>query len=277
MKQIISITFFTILAFNISAQKFYLGVNAGYSFATNAGQANVYDTEETREAVIYEKVKGGLGSGTNVGLRLGYNFNKYIAFELGANYLFGRAVTFEVNNNSYSPMSYDRNTFSNTAKMMQLMPQLVFQAPLSEKLMPYVKFGCVLGLGTKIKEELSNENLGAFTGLILIESKKKTEGNITTGITTTLGANYKIAAKIALFAELHSLSLNYEPETVSYTSYKINGIEQIDNFNTRYKTTIYLDKITETGSIDNEKPNQEIAISIPFSNVSFNIGLRLDL
>ena len=26
-----------------------------------------------------------------------------------------------------------------------------------------------------------------------------------------------------------------------------------------------------------EKPNQEIAISIPFSNVSFNIGLRLDL
>ncbi|MFT5834940.1 MAG: hypothetical protein ACI97N_002584, partial [Cognaticolwellia sp.] len=101
--------------------------------------------------------------------------------------------------------------------------------------------------------------------------------NIATGLNATLGANYLLNEKFALYSELQLLNMAYSPQKTSLTSFVVNGNDQFEDLNTYQKETIYLDKVEYQDAIDTEKPLERLRLSLPMSNVRFNVGLRIDL
>jgi hypothetical protein len=275
MKQILSITFFTILAFNLSAQKFYLGVHAGYGFSTSAGQAAGFDVEETTDKIVYERVQGGTGEGSNIGLRFGYNVSKNIGFELGTSYLFGRTLT--TTSTASVPNQEFNGTASTTVTMLQLSPEIVFRSTLKGKIVPYAKFGLLLGFNTLSEIDFTINQDMSFSSLIT-SGRLERKSDFDIGITSSLGANFFIAKQILLFAELNAINLSYQPESMSRTSYIVDGENELSSFPTYENETVYLDRIEYNPNepIDLNKPKEELSVSVPLSNIRFNLGLRVN-
>lgn len=281
IKLIFLSVFFTTITVALSAQNLYFGVQTGYGFATNAGQANLFNIEDRSGNSTYEATKGGYGDGVNVAAKVGFHLNKNISFELGANYLSGRTLTHEYGY-SYSnggTQVTESNIYSYNSRMLQLSPQLVFNAQNESKLTPYAKVGIAFGLLTNIKNKTEVTNTGGFAGTIKTEYEQTTEGNIPIGLNAALGANYALNEKMSLYTELCLLNMSYAPKMTTMTSYVVNDDDVFDNLSTSQKETIYLDmvEIDYNTQQDLEKPQEGLKVFIPFSNVSFNIGLRIDL
>lgn len=278
--QILFIVFFTVLAFNLSAQKFYVGVQTGYGFSTSAGQANLYNSVVYPENEMSEILKGGYGEGLNIAVKVGRKINKNVDFEFGIDYLFGRELTTtasSASNLGTTAQFTNDQTFTRSANGLLLSPQLVFNAPTDSKLIPYAKIGATFGCFINITDEIEEVAIGGVVGVVTTEMTQKSKGNIATGLNAALGANYLLNEKFALYAEFQLLNMAYSPQKTSLTSFVINGNDQFDDLDTYQKETIYLDKVEYQGVIDIEKPLETLRLSLPMSNVSFNFGVRMDL
>jgi hypothetical protein len=277
--QILSFAFFTVLTINLSAQKLYVGVQAGYGFATSAGQANLYNSEVYPESGSYEILKGGYGEGLNVAVKVGRKINENIDFEFGIGYLFGRELTTtasSASNLGTTAQFTDDQIFTRSANGLLLSPQLVFNAPTDSKLILYAKIGATFGCFINVTDEIEEVAIGGVVGVVTTEITQKSKGNIATGLNAALGANYLLNEQFVLYAELQLLNMAYSPQKTSITSFVVNGNDQFDNLNTYQKETIYLDKIEYQDVIDTEKPLEKLRVSLPMSQVSFNFGVRMD-
>ena len=96
MKQILLI-FLLLSSITLSAQQFYVDVQLGNGFATNAGQANLTDISIIDTVSTYEIIAGGFGEGLYFSSNIGYTWTSYLSFELGLSYLSGRTITQEQN------------------------------------------------------------------------------------------------------------------------------------------------------------------------------------
>jgi hypothetical protein len=278
--QILSITFFTISSINLSAQNFYFGMQTGYGFATSAGESNLYNSAVSPENEIYEILEGGYGEGLNIAIKVGRKINENVDFELGIGYLFGRELTTTasfVSNLGTTAQFTDDQIFTRYVNGLLLSPQLVFNAPTDSKLIPYAKIGATFGCFMNVSDEIENTAIGGIAGVVTTKMTQKSKGNIATGLNATLGANYLLNEKFALYSELQLLNMAYSPQKTSLTSFVVNGNDQFEDLNTYQKETIYLDKVEYQDAIDTEKPLERLRLSLPMSNVRFNVGLRIDL
>ncbi len=281
MKQILSIAFFTILAFNLSAQKFYLGFQTSYGLATSTGQANLRNVESINETSTYKTIRGGLGEGLTIGTKAGYRFHKYLNIELSAAYLFGRELSAKEYSEFSNGMELITSEYIKTyqAQSLQISPQLVFKIPTNSKINPYAKIGLTFGCFTKINSYESNSNTGGFVGNYKREYSYITKGNISTGVNTALGANYSLNDKIALYFEFQLLNMSYAPKTILTTKYLINNTDYFDNLSMSEKEKIYVNEIIRNDNIviDPDEPGEKLRVLFPFSNLSLNVGLNISL
>ena len=229
-------------------------------------------------------VKVNLGKGLNFGASFGYMFNDNFGAELGFNYLMGGKTSFtETYRDELDPNNVMETSFTGEiyATQFRINPMLVVSTDFMS-LVPYAKFGVMIGIGTKINESYTDET----TPDVSMVQKFDSKGGIAFGVNAVIGALYKFNKKTGLFLELSSTAMSYSPNTRTINEYTItttvgqsvttvNGLED-EAFPTRARVTDYVDSISETSTspIDPTLSTLALKIKYPFSTLAFNLGVR---
>lgn len=271
-KQLSFLAFFTFLSFTGFSQQFYLGVQTGYSFATNSGQLSLTNIKATDNTYSEELVRGGFGQGLNTALTLGYAFNDNIGFEIGGSYAFSGGIDTEYDESS-DFYTYEGKA-NMKASMFQLSPRLVFNLNSESKLNPYMKIGATLGLGSKITmtgEEVFRSDFDSD----MVEFTIVQNGGMALGFNAALGANYGLTENISIFAEASFLSLSYAPTDREITQYEYNGVDELKELDKSDRETIFVDKLGTSSNTNDNEPSEELKVYQPFSNLGLSIGLKV--
>jgi hypothetical protein len=285
-----------ILASTLGAfsQGFYGGIQTGFA----RGQATA-SSEQNNDDLNFAAIR--YGSGLNFGGMLGYNFNENVGFELGFSYLLGSKSTLtDESSGSYSydgitDFDYsDKETFIYKSRMFRLCPTLVMRSS-KQGIAPYVKFGAVIGLGSKITQDYEStgtEDQTYFFDLLSSESTDETTteqytGGISLGITSSLGINIPLSEKLSLFSELSFIGLNWAPEQKEVTSYEYNSeyTNYFDGFSDDYSVdlsdlddyqvyTNYVESIDTSDEFDENDPSEAIKQFKLFNSIGINVGLN---
>ena len=254
------------------AQGAYLNINSGY--ATSMSTQNLSGFENSTfefylnsYSLKHEQIFFSFGKGLNFGADFGYMFNKNLGAEIGVSYLIG--------GNTISTLTQPNNSTEITvsSKMLRINPSLVITSSF-EKINPYAKFGLILGSGYVILS--SNQEI---SGQQSNSESIKLSGGIAIGLTSGIGALYKINDKLSFFGELNMINLSYGPTKGIKTDFRIDGVDMLPSLPTRQKETEYLDSFTETSSNSNpqdSEPSKKLKQKLPFGSFGLNLGLRVN-
>lgn len=273
---------FVILTFyslSMSAQDFYVNLQTGYGFATEAGQANYTNITYDNNLETKEIIAGGFGEGIYIKSSIGYQHNNLISLELGVNYLFGRTITVEEENIDFLPSSglLEERTYSRNIQGFIFSPQLVVTLPNESNLKPYIKTGAAIGVlrGNFQQDLYSNNGFEDYT----TDVEYLLNGGTPFGFTATLGTQYLISENLSFLADFSLLNMSYRPYRNTITQYIENDVDAIDNLSTRQREVVYNNKIETDSNVppNNDEPRRALPISLPMSNVTFNVGLQLRL
>ncbi len=257
------------------AQGAYLNINSGY--ATSMSSQNLsgfenstYEFYSNSYSLKHEQIIFSFGKGLNFGADFGYMFNKNLGAEIGVSYLIG--------GNTISTLTQPNNSTEITvsSKMLRINPSLVITSGF-EKINPYAKFGLILGSGYVILS--SNQEISGFSGQQSNSESIKLSGGIAIGLTSGIGALYKINDKLSFFGELNMINLSYGPTKGIKTDFRIDGVDMLPSLTTRQKETEYLDSFTETSSNSNpqdSEPSKKLKQKLPFGSFGLNLGLRVN-
>ena len=257
------------------AQGAYLNINSGY--ATSMSSQNLSGFENSTfefysnsYSLKHEQIIFSFGKGLNFGADFGYMFNKNLGAEIGVSYLIG--------GNTISTLTQPNNSTEITvsSKMLRINPSLVITSGF-EKINPYAKFGLILGSGYVILS--SNQEISGFSGQQSNSESIKLSGAIAIGLTSGIGALYKINDKLSFFGELNMINLSYAPTKGIKTDFRIDGVDMLPSLPTRQKETEYLDSFTVTSSNSNpqdSEPSKELKQKLPFGSFGLNLGLRVN-
>lgn len=239
---------------------FYVSVQGGYNLPI-AGQTLMVDEDFTGASDSYDDVMGTFGKGANFGVGLGYMLTPNLGAELGFNYLLGAEYT------ATSRSSLANVTQKMRGNMVQISPSVVLRTNQSGPLNHYVKAGLLIGVGSKVTEEWN-----ATSGTNYAFSKEEYTGNASLGFTGAVGLDYAVNNRISLFGEIKGNALTYKPKESEYVQASINGVDQLPNMTTRDRYTVYLDSYVDDGTAN--EADQQSRISMPFSSIGVNVGLR---
>ena len=261
------------------AQGAYLNINSGY--ATSMSSQNLSGFENSTfefysnsYSMKSEQINFSFGKGLNFGADFGYMFNKNFGLELDFSYLIG--------GNSIATRTEKGTNYTNiynhslSSKMLRINPSLVINSGF-EKINPYAKFGLILGSGYVILS--SNQEISGFSGQQSNSESIKLSGGIAIGLTSGIGALYKINDKLSFFGELNMINLSYGPTKGIKTDFRIDGVDMLPSLTTRQKETEYLDSFTETSSNSNpqdSEPSKKLKQKLPFGSFGLNLGLRVN-
>ncbi len=239
---------------------FYVSVQGGYNFPI-AGQTLMVDEDFTGTADSYDDVMGTFGRGANFGIGLGYMVTPNLGAELGLNYLLGSEYS------STSRSSFANVTQTMRGNMFQLSPSVVLRTNQNGPLNHYVKAGLLIGVGSKVTEEWN-----ATSGTNYASSTEEYTGNASLGFTGALGLDYAVNSRISVFGEVKGNALTYKPKESEVVQANINGVDQLPSLTTRDRYTVYLDSYVDDGTVN--EADQQSRISMPFSSIGVNVGLR---
>lgn len=263
----------------VHAQEYYFGVQLGSGFATNAGQANLTDIDLTDTLETYEIKAGGFGEGLYINGHVGYQQTDFLAFELGVNYLHGKTITNEENTFTTAVLGgyLSESVISQNIRTLMLSPKIVFMVPNESGLTAYAKIGMTVGAFVRGNYIQNTTSTGGIAGQINHKIERVLKGGVPIGFTSSLGANYQIDEHISLLAALNLLNMAYRPYTNTVNSYIINEEELVETLTVRQRNITYSNKIEVNNIIDNQQPQQQLAVSLPLSNISFQVGLQVRL
>ena len=273
MKYLTSIIFI-FYSFTLSAQDFYINLQTGYGFATEAGQINYYLFDYSFEGITGEIVKDGLGEGVYLRGTFGYNYNDFISFDFGFNYLQGRTLIYSHKNDWFLFNGNDEyHSFQNINALI-FSPQLLVRIPTKFKIKPYAKVG--IAVSPFIESNLQEYTLDILTEQKSLRTERTMEGGTPLGFTTALGLNYDISDKIALLIDCNLLNMSYRPYKETITKFMVGNENLVNSLSLFERETIYVRTI-EDYTIDENLPKKKLPISLPMSNISLNLGLQFNL
>lgn len=202
------------------------------------------------------------GKGTNVGINIGYMFNRNVGVELGADYLLGGKNNFKIKEED------DISETSVHAKMIQLRPTMRIAAG-KDKINPYAKVGLVIGVGGSIDSELEITDGTDKTSVILVKDQ-----GIAFGFTGAGGVDFSINEKMSIFSEISFTGLSFNPKKGKITKAEFNGEDQLPNIDVRQKEYDYV-KSADISAGDADTPQQLPKTSQNFNSMGINIGLKI--
>jgi hypothetical protein len=277
MKKVILLALVLSSSVGVFAQGFYGGFQTGFARGQASNGVESDDSEDSFAAIRH-------GSGLNLGGIIGYKVNDNIALELGLNYLLGSNSMLSSSFEGISPLDGSivdyKETYTYKSSMMRICPTMVVSMA-KEGITPYVKFGAVIGVGSKIKEivdskQVSFADFGAYE-----ETENYTaeySGGVSLGVTSSLGIKFPISEKLSFFSELNFIGLNWAPQRSEVTSYKyeIDGIEVADlsDLDDYSIYTNYVESIDTDDEIDVDDPSEAIKEFILFNSLGINVGLN---
>ncbi len=230
----------------VKGQGFYTGVNIGYGFAAGSQVIGVDQTATTEE-----NVKGSYGQGLNFGVNLIYMFSENLGAELGFGMLMGKEFTITDNSSSTTT-----GTTKMKGSMIRVMPGLRVSAGDDAAISPFARFGLVVGVGGKIKEEATWTGSG-FSGIYEYEAS---EGS-SMGWYGAFGAAFELSEKMRLTAELITINQTFAPKKYE---------------NTANSDGSALDPaITLDDNVSSSATNTWLKHYLPFGSTGLNVGVLI--
>ncbi|MFZ4521165.1 MAG: outer membrane beta-barrel protein [Bacteroidales bacterium] len=280
----------------VNAQKIYVRLGAGggiglkqygslvipddyytTKYAGDHTHATWADITTTDKAQNVEMKSMGLGGGFNVNLDLGYMLSKYIGIELGVNEYIGLSNKVHYSE-THSTSNYSSTTDNKLSGMMlQVVPAIVITAGL-ETLNPYARLGMIIGVMPSVTEK--NSSTSTYTSPALkatssSESVMKMSGGVALGFTAAAGAEYQLGEKLGLFAELVYNGITYSPSKGKYKTYTLDGDDILSGATTRDKEWTYEKKFDSKEVTPYDSPSILPKMTLEFSNVELNIGVKV--
>ncbi len=255
-----------------STKGFYVKIGGGYAFGTGktSGSANdlmpAYNTNtvnnseyQSRFGTVNTDIKSNtttktdakfsLGEGVNMGLGIGYMFNRYIGAELNADYLLGISNTVETKNSTRSyrdvavSSGYNKSTHTvtetsnsnattNSMKRsgFSLTPAIKLMAPVSDRFSIYSRVGIVIPLSDKMVYESENHSSSFYSNKVN-NSRTSTYSNgsenkkmefssyFKLGYTAALGVNFSLGKHFDVFGEINTVSTSFEAKKSTITEW----------------------------------------------------------
>lgn len=250
------------------AQRAYVNINVGYGFrmsSQNLHFFNFYNSTSGNIINTNEQVNVSLGKGLNIGGTFGYMINKNIGTELGVSYLIGgksKAKVADLDGTSDYTLS---------SKMLRINPTIVIASGF-EKINPYAKFGLIIGSGSIMYKEIYNN---AGVGIM----KMKLNGGIALGLSSGVGAIYKMNDKMSFYGELNMVNLSYAPTKGKITDYSYNGVDGLVDLTTNEKEIEFVDSYTynSNNQPSDSKPSIKLKQKLPFGSFGLILGWRINL
>lgn len=294
MKKIILLFSLLFIGYSVQAQGFYLSVDGGYGWglpSSNLGTSYFKDQANADGKNFYEEnLYGTLGQGLNLSLTPGYMITKNIGVELGINYFKGGEATLEKISSTDKGFSEKRTA---TSTQIRVIPTVVLNTG-GDKLYGYAKLGLVLPVYGKVHGTLDHSdpnNPIPQAQVDLLEIKTTIEGNPSLGFYGALGMGYHITKLISVHAEVFHTSLSIKPKSQVFSSYSVNGKDELADQTVYSTQTNYVDKIDASsnngdylngnhipgmGPFDKDKPKDELATKSSFSQLGFKIGISFN-
>lgn len=241
----------------------YLKGYTGYSLS--AGNNEITSLKVTNDELLYESsYRLKLGQGVNLGLSIGYEFNKNIAFEITGNtQLFSK---FNYSKSYYQDELDDSETIYGSGiggffgdleysgVMFQVSPQIVFRSNPYNQWIFYVKGGPDF-IRVTHKRTIRESSIKPFdysnhTYLYTL----KYSGNINTGIQCSVGTEYELSKNIHLFAELTAVNARYTFTKRELLRYETDGIDILSEL-----------ELTSFEDLDDK---------VIFNHAGLNVGLK---
>lgn len=211
MKYYLCITLM-LFAFTLSAQSIYINFQTGYGFATEAGQANFYNSTIKDGVQTKELTSGGFGEGLYLRASIIYQRNNWFGIELGINRLLGRKLVYKHESFVFrpfpNPSQIITSNYSRRIKAFIITPQLVFTLPNESKLTPYIKTGFAIGSFMKMYSDSRSTYI--------------LNGGNPFGFTAALGTRYFVNEIVSLIVDFNLLALSYK----SYNTTNANSMNE---------------------------------------------------
>lgn len=268
----------------ICAQKIYIRAGFGYGLpaassviAENSSYSYIANDNIDEETSSFEAVSGSYGSGTNISVAIGYEFNENFILDLNIQYLKGRKYKSDYINyeDYFDNITIDEEYYTSYARGIFFNPGFIFSAGWG-KLAPYARIGIIAGL-PKVTE---NDDYYYYADDGAINEDNITwiyGGGLALGYQTGIGINWKINEKLDVFSELNFVSMSYYAKVGEMTNYIQDGIETIDQQTVYSTNTDYRKEFDQTMPYDADKPRNMIRESRPFSFISGQVGIRFTL
>lgn len=336
MKKSISITTIAVClsaSFTLQAQekhtssgRFYLKAAGGYFFSVSPGQfpkvgsydpheiSKTYNTTTGNTTVISDKVlTGSYGAGIRGGITAGFDINKNVAVELGANYYHSRKnlMTHQVTRAEGSGALLGSVESHGHVNAIDVVPAIVIKAGSQGRLDPYVRVGAVVPVWGRLYIETDGYQAGSVSGSptlmsqLTVHRKEAVKPNATVGFLGALGATYRAGNRLSLFLEAEFKTVPVKSKSKEVTSYSetlkiINAAtgatvqtsgRNLDNLSTAERYTNYVTTLTSSSNTpsgttdaahptqtqykDNNKPADDLKSYINIGGLGLNLGIKL--
>ena len=229
MKKHILLCLLCFCFYEMSYAQMYLKGYTGYALSTgNTKLTSSIIINNDKYASSY-RLKAG--QGLNLGLGIGYDLNRNIAFEITGN-------TQLCSKFNYSPYQWDYNftdggsysyegffdDFEYTNSLFQVSPQVVFKSNPCNQWTFYLKGGPDF-IWIKHKRTTYDESL------LMTEHFS---GKINTGIQCSFGTEYELSKNIRVFAELTTVGVKYTFRKNKILRYEKDGVDALSELDSNF-------------------------------------------
>ncbi len=265
----------------IFAQSF-ISVKAGYAFGRNES-ISVIKVDAGK--VFSEKFS--LGAGIHPEVSWIFCLSENFAFTLDASFLLGNEINvtggiYRVENmpapyfvdnisgpppSSLSPLI---TAFTVQNQRLYLTPNLLLSTG-GDGFQFYSKIGFTLPVyqSTDLRYTYRDEILAKE-----VEASISLKNSFSVGLKTAIGANIELSKSLSLFLEMDYLALQVETKEARFTSYKVGGVESLDNLGAA-NTIKYTEEIP---SVTNANGSQTaLTLPVAYDQLGFGLGVRFRL
>jgi hypothetical protein len=252
-------------------QSFYVRAGLGAAICTTPHLAFQSTYTDNGLSGTTEVKKGGLGDGLPMVAAAGYYFTKNFGVELGVDYFYSFTYKLVSNYNG------DNATRKTHGSMLAITPALVFKFDL-DKFSPYARLGIMIGVLNSIITKINDIEVKDSANIQHnYDMASKLYGGIAVGVQAAVGAEYALGNRVSLFGEVNLDGISYAPKKGKYTTYTLDGADQLPTMTTYEKSWVYLKKVD--GSLNNSS-NEPMTFSLnnySFANVGLIVGVKINL
>ena len=219
----------------VSQAQVYLKAYTGYSVSANPQKLQSTEIVGNVKNVYQSKIK--TGEGMNLGLAIGYRFNKNFSFEITSNtQAFTKKIIFiphtDFSNSNHWTLIGNFGNINYKYVLVQLAPQLVYTVDYNKKLLFYLKAGPDLLMAKGNYEFISPGYSLDSSWTVHPSETDETEilkGGINIGLQSSAGFEYKLSKDLYFTCEFISVICNYKFKTIEITKYNIDGADHLND------------------------------------------------
>lgn len=306
-------------------KRFYFKVAGGYFFSASPGQfpkVGTYDPHEliqTRNmttgatTTVSDKVlTGSYGAGVRGGITAGFDINRNVAVELGANYYHSKKnlMTHQLITAEGSGTRLGEVVSHGHVNAIDVVPAVVIKAGSQGRFDPYLRIGAVIPVWGRLYIETDGYQAGTVSGSptlatqLNVHRKEAVKPNATVGFLGAMGVTCRAGNRLSVFLEAEfktvpvkskSKDVNEYAETLRVINTTNGTVVQtssrnVNDLSTAERSTNYVDVLTTssntpTGATDashptqtqyknNSKPADDLKSYINIGGLGFNAGIK---